>query len=160
MNYVITILHLKKNKIKKKVDPSYLNTFNWSLSLVSTSRRRRTGSVNPASTTEEDTQQPLTHIDSDLCPEIHYASSVGHKLHIPARANSTSSFGRVAENRSVCRVSGSRRMISWSCSAKPISNSLTKTQDLLSKSYYDHYIIYHNSLQTISHLTKAQWWAE
>ena len=42
----------------------------------------------------------------------------------PALANSTSSLGSVAENSRLCLLSGSLRMISVSCSAKPISNSL------------------------------------
>lgn len=43
----------------------------------------------------------------------------------PALANSTSSLGKVAENSRVCLVSGSLLIISWSCSAKPISKSLS-----------------------------------
>lgn len=42
----------------------------------------------------------------------------------PARANSTSSLGSVAENSTVCWPPGRRPMISCSCSAKPISKSL------------------------------------
>lgn len=44
--------------------------------------------------------------------------------HSPARANSTSSLGSVAENRTVWWPPGRRPMISCSCSAKPISKSL------------------------------------
>lgn len=42
----------------------------------------------------------------------------------PARANSTSSLGSVAENSTVWWPPGRRPMISWSCSANPISKSL------------------------------------
>lgn len=45
----------------------------------------------------------------------------------PARANSTSSLGSVAENSTVWWPPGRRPMISWSCSAKPISKSLQGT---------------------------------
>lgn len=41
----------------------------------------------------------------------------------PARANCTSCLGMVAEKSSDCLSSGTLRMISRSCSAKPISNS-------------------------------------
>lgn len=44
--------------------------------------------------------------------------------HSPARANSTSILGSVAENRTVCWPPGRRLMISCSCSANPISKSL------------------------------------
>lgn len=44
--------------------------------------------------------------------------------HSPARANSTSSLGSVAENRTVWWPPGRRPMISCSCSANPISKSL------------------------------------
>lgn len=42
----------------------------------------------------------------------------------PARANCTKTFGKVAENNKVCRVSGRRAIISVNCSPKPISKSL------------------------------------
>ena len=41
----------------------------------------------------------------------------------PARAKSTSTLGSVAEKSSVWRASGTPRMMSWICSANPISKS-------------------------------------
>jgi len=46
----------------------------------------------------------------------------------PAFANSTSTFGNVAENRRVCLLSGSLLTIPCSCSPKPISNNLKQIQ--------------------------------
>lgn len=97
-------------------------TLIWSLSLESTSKRINTGSVSPGNIYK--TKAYLVILDFKQQYVIMNIIMMSKGMISPALANSTSSFGRVAENSRVCLVSGSLRMISWSCSAKPISNNL------------------------------------
>lgn len=70
-------------------------TLSCSLSLVSTSSRMSTGSVRPAVGTEEGGGESLTGRTPSPGPDSQPPA------HSPARANSTSILGSVAENRTV-----------------------------------------------------------
>lgn len=99
------------------------STLIWSLSLESTSKRIKTGSVRPGNIRK-------SGIYNHKWLRSSSKRIINCLLNLfivsPALANSTSSLGSVAENSRVCLVSGSLRMTSWSCSAKPISNNLRR----------------------------------